>query len=102
MNGTHALSAALFAMLKPGDTLLSATGLPYDTLRNAIGIEGDCHGSLKFYGINYAQVDLKADGSPDIGAIKKRRRIKASRPCSSSAPAATETDPHFPQSKSAR
>ena len=71
VNGTHALSAALFAMLKPGDTLLSATGLPYDTLRNAIGIEGDCHGSLKFYGINYAQVDLKADGSPDIGAIKK-------------------------------
>lgn len=76
VNGTHALSAALFAMLKPGDTLLSATGLPYDTLRNAIGIEGDCHGSLKFYGINYAQVDLKADGSPDIGAIKKAAAYK--------------------------
>ena len=71
VNGTHALSTALFAMLKPGDTLLSATGLPYDTLRNAIGIEGDCHGSLKFYGINYAQVDLKADGAPNIEAIKK-------------------------------
>lgn len=71
VNGTHALSTALFAMLKPGDTLLSATGLPYDTLRNAIGIEGDCHGSLKFYGINYAQVDLKADGTPNIEAIKK-------------------------------
>lgn len=69
VNGTHALSAALFAMLKPGDTLLSVTGLPYDTLRNAIGIEGDCHGSLKFYGINYKQVDLK-DGEPDIEAIK--------------------------------
>ena len=69
VNGTHALSAALFAMLKPGDTLLSATGLPYDTLRNAIGIEGDCHGSLKFYGINYKQVDLK-NGEPDIDAIK--------------------------------
>ena len=77
VNGTHALSAALFAMLKPGDTLLSATGLPYDTLRNAIGIEGDCHGSLKFYGINYAQVDLKADGSPDIGAIKKAAADKS-------------------------
>ena len=71
VNGTHALSTALFAMLKPGDTLLSATGLPYDTLRNAIGIEGGCHGSLKFYGINYAQVDLKADGTPNIEAIKK-------------------------------
>lgn len=77
VNGTHALSAALFAMLKPGDTLLSATGLPYDTLRNAIGIEGDCHGSLKFYGINYAQVDLKSDGSPDIGAIKKAAADKS-------------------------
>lgn len=77
VNGTHALSAALFAMLKPGDTMLSATGLPYDTLRNAIGIEGDCHGSLKFYGINYAQVDLKADGSPDIGAIKKAAADKS-------------------------
>ncbi len=69
VNGTHALSAALFAMLKPGDTLLSVTGLPYDTLRNAIGIEGECHGSLKFYGINYKQVDLR-DGEPDIEAIK--------------------------------
>ena len=69
VNGTHALSAALFAMLKPGDTLLSVTGLPYDTLRNAIGIEGDCHGSLKFYGINYKQVDLK-NGAPDLDTIK--------------------------------
>lgn len=69
VNGTHALSAALFAMLKPGDTLLSVTGLPYDTLRNAIGIEGDCHGSLKFYGINYKQADLK-NGEPDLDAIK--------------------------------
>lgn len=77
VNGTHALSTALFAMLKPGDTLLSATGLPYDTLRNAIGIEGDCHGSLKFYGINYAQVDLRPDGSPDIEAIKNAAADKS-------------------------
>lgn len=69
VNGTHALSAALFGILKPGDTLLSVTGLPYDTLRNAIGIEGDCHGSLKFYGINYKQVDLK-NGEADLEAIK--------------------------------
>ena len=70
VNGTHALSAALFALLKPGDTLLSVTGLPYDTLRSAIGIAGECHGSLKFYGISYAQVDLNPDGNPDIEAIK--------------------------------
>ena len=69
VNGTHALSSALFGILKPGDTLLSVTGLPYDTLRNAIGIEGDCHGSLKFYGINYKQVDLK-NGEADLDAIK--------------------------------
>lgn len=69
VNGTHALSAALLGILKPGDTLLSVTGLPYDTLRNAIGIEGDCHGSLKFYGINYKQVDLK-NGEADLDAIK--------------------------------
>lgn len=69
VNGTHALSAALFGILKPGDTLLSVTGLPYDTLRNAIGIEGDCHGSLKFYGINYKQVDLMK-GEADLEAIK--------------------------------
>ena len=70
VNGTHALTAAMFALVKPGDTILAVTGMPYDTLRSAIGISGDCHGSLKFYGINYAQVDLNADGDPDILAIK--------------------------------
>ena len=70
VNGTHALTAAMFALVKPGDTILAVTGMPYDTLRSAIGISGDCHGSLKFYGINYAQVDLNADGDPDIPAIK--------------------------------
>ena len=40
VNGTHALSAAMFALVKPGDTILAATGLPYDTLRSAIGISG--------------------------------------------------------------
>ena len=70
VNGTHALSAALYALLKPGDTLLSVTGLPYDTLRNAIGIEGDYHGSMRFYGINYGQVDLLPGGDPDLDGIK--------------------------------
>ncbi len=78
VNGTHALSCALFSMLKPGDTLLSATGLPYDTLRNAIGISGDCHGSLKFYGIGYKQVDLK-NGGPDIDGIKAALSDKSIR-----------------------
>ena len=71
VNGTHALSAAMFALAKPGDTILAVTGLPYDTLRTAIGIEGEAHGSLKFYGINYGQVDLTAAGEPDYEAIAK-------------------------------
>ena len=70
VNGTHALTTAMFALVKPGDTILAVTGMPYDTLRSAIGISGGCHGSLKFYGVNYAQVDLNADGDPDIPAIK--------------------------------
>ena len=72
VNGTHALTAAMFSLLGPGDTLLSVTGAPYDTLRSAIGISGGYHGSLKFYGVNYAQVELTSDGSPDYDAIKKR------------------------------
>ena len=71
VNGTHALTAAMFATVKPGDTILAATGLPYDTLRSAIGISGDCHGSLKFYGIDYAQVDMTPDGEPDYAGIAR-------------------------------
>jgi len=71
VNGTHALTAALYALAKPGETILSVTGLPYDTIRNAIGISGDCHGSLKFYGIDYDQVDLDENGEPDYEGIKK-------------------------------
>lgn len=70
VNGTHALSCALYSLVKPGDTLLSVTGLPYDTIRNTIGISGDCHGSLKFYGVDYAQVDLDEKGEPDYEAIR--------------------------------
>ena len=71
VNGTHALTTAMFATVKPGDTILSVTGTPYDTLRNAIGISGDGFGSLKFYGVNYAEVALTAEGKPDFPAIEK-------------------------------
>ncbi len=71
VNGTHAISAALFAALRPGDTLLSVTGAPYDTMRTVIGIAGDEYGSLRFYGGHYDQVDLK-DGAPDYDTITAR------------------------------
>ena len=71
VNGTHALTAAMFSLASPGETILAVTGTPYDTLRTAIGLSGDAFGSLRFYGIHYAQVDLAADGGPDYGAIRK-------------------------------
>ena len=69
VNGTHALTAAMFALAKPGQKILAVTGTPYDTLRTAIGISGDSFGSLRFYGIEYGQVELAADGGPDYRAI---------------------------------
>ncbi|MCD8049860.1 MAG: methionine gamma-lyase family protein [Clostridia bacterium] len=70
VNGTHALSIALFAVLRPGDTLLAVTGKPYDTLEEAIGISGEANsGSLKDFGVSYRQVDLK-DGKADFEGIK--------------------------------
>ena len=69
VNGTHALSIALFAVLRPGDTLLAVTGKPYDTLEDAIGISGNGMGSLKEFGVNYRQVDLKAN-KPDLEGIR--------------------------------
>lgn len=69
VNGTHALTAAMFALAKPGEKILAVTGTPYDTLRTAIGISGDAFGSLKFYGIEYGQVDLTENGEPDYVAI---------------------------------
>lgn len=71
ISGTHALSTALFAVLRPGDVLLAATGKPYDTLEEVIGIRGETgRGSLADFGVRYLQVDLK-DEKPDFAAIKQ-------------------------------
>lgn len=68
-SGTHTLTVALFGVLRPGDTLLCATGKPYDTLEEVIGIrQGGC-GSLREFGVNYKQVELNENGKPDIPAI---------------------------------
>lgn len=75
--GTHALFLALSAVLRPGDTMLSITGAPYDTLIEAIkGIPGQDNGSLKDFGVTYEQVDL-VDGKIDVElAINKIKELK--------------------------
>ena len=70
ISGTHALSTALFALLRPDDTLLYITGKPYDTLDSVIGIN-DNASSLKSFNINYEQIDL-IDDDFDYSSIKKR------------------------------
>lgn len=68
--GTHALTVALAANLRPGDELLSPVGKPYDTLEGVIGIR-ESKGSLAEYGITYSQVDLLEDGTLDYEGIKR-------------------------------
>ena len=68
--GTHALSLALGANLRPGDEMVSISGKPYDTLEEVIGIRPS-RGSLAEYGITYSQVELTEDGSFDFEAIRR-------------------------------
>lgn len=68
VSGTHALTVALFGVLRPGDVMLSVTGTPYDTLRGVIGIN-ECDGSLAEFGIKYREIELKEDGSVNVEAI---------------------------------
>lgn len=70
ISGTHALTVTLFALLRPGDTLLSISGKPYDTLDEVIGIEENSS-SLKTFGVNYEQIDL-IDNEFDISSIQDR------------------------------
>ena len=68
-SGTHALALCLFGLLRPGDVLVAGSGKPYDTLESVIGLTGDAgQGSLREYGIGYAQVDLK-DDDVDLPAL---------------------------------
>lgn len=69
ISGSHALTVAFFALLRPGDTLLSITGKPYDTMDEVIGLV-DNPSSLKSFGINYMQVDLVNNGF-DYDKIKE-------------------------------
>jgi cystathionine beta-lyase family protein involved in aluminum resistance len=71
ISGTHAISIALFGVLRPGDELLYMTGKPYDTLEEIVGIRGSGNGSLKEFGISYDSVDLTADGQIDWQNVEK-------------------------------
>ena len=77
ISGSHALTVTLFALLRPGDTLLSITGKPYDTLDEVIGIV-DNPSSLKSFGISYEQIDLQDDDFdiPAIIATLQSKKIK--------------------------
>lgn len=79
VNGTHAITCALFGALKPGDILVSAVGAPYDTMLGVIGVVDKGPGSLKSYGIEYRQVEL-LDNKPDpvgLAEAVKDPRVKA-------------------------
>ena len=74
VSGTHALSTAFFGILRPGDTLLSISGLPYDTLHEVIGIK-DNPSSLKAFGINFKYIDL-INNDFDYDKIKDSLNVK--------------------------
>ena len=74
VNGTHAITAAVFALVNPGETMLSATGEPYDTFNTVIGKDPGEYGTFRYYGIAHKVVGLKYDGTPDIPEIIKAIR----------------------------
>ncbi len=76
MSGTHALSLTFFGLLKHGDTLISITGEPYDSLKGIIGLTGGSHNSLIAHGINFEQIELvnnDFDTKNIIDRIKKNK-----------------------------
>lgn len=75
-SGTHTLFIALSALLRPSDVMLSAAGRPYDTLVEAIGIEGSAAGSLKEFGIEYRQIELDENGGIDLEALERELEKK--------------------------
>ncbi|MGV8905040.1 MAG: aminotransferase class I/II-fold pyridoxal phosphate-dependent enzyme [Acetobacterium sp.] len=72
-SGTHAISLALYGVLRPGDQLLAISGSPYDTIRAVIGLEekNQGEGTLKDFGVTYDQIELLENGAFDEGAILK-------------------------------
>ena len=71
VSGTHTLTVALFGLLRPGDKVLVLTGRPYDTITGVFGIDEKTDGSLADFGVEYNEIKLLPDGTPDKAAIKK-------------------------------
>jgi len=71
VSGTHAIASCLFGLLKPGNSLISLSGRPYDTMANIIGRDTGTRGSLVDRGVNYREIALNDNGSPDYEAIAR-------------------------------
>lgn len=69
VSGTHAIAAALFGVLRPGERMLSITGRPYDTLEEVIGLRGEGQGSLRDFGVQYEELPLLDSGAVDEAAL---------------------------------
>lgn len=74
VSGTHALTVALFGLLRPNDTMLCVTGRPYDTLLGVLGINGESSGSLREFGIGYDEVPLNENGTVCLDGIEDKLR----------------------------
>lgn len=72
VSGTHTLTTALFGILRPGDSFLSVTGKPYDTLEDVIGSLDKNQGSLYNFGINFEYVDFEKDKEKYFNSIKAK------------------------------
>ncbi|CAA7601941.1 Putative methionine gamma-lyase [Acididesulfobacillus acetoxydans] len=74
VSGTHAIAVALFAVLRPGDHLLSVTGDPYDTLEEVIGLRGQGQGSLLDFGVSYSSISLGPEGTIQYALLEQAIR----------------------------
>ncbi len=86
VSGTHAIAAALYGVLRPGDQLLSVTGRPYETLEEVIGLRGSGQGSLVDFGVLYEELPLDREGKIDFSSLEKsldipRRMVFIQRSC---------------------
>jgi len=86
VSGTHAIAAALFGVLRPGERMLSITGRPYDTLEEVIGLRGEGQGSLRDFGVHYDELPLLDSGAVDEAALDAaletpRRLVLIQRSC---------------------